>query len=277
MLLKHNFSKVLVVFLAFLLIFSGLVTPSSIKAEVLDKLNGVEVLANNEKEIRLKVEVDGLIGVLVQDQATRKLTMTTFETTKSSPNLFSANFLNNENVHQYSLRLNDVTDNGAHITIQDQKTREIATYNPDENLPSFIWVIPLIEVVGAKLIEALLLVTAVVAINGMDFAKTDSIAAELRNNQKYDHYYAKIMQKDVWIGSAISESVAVTRLGSFNGDSNVTGNDVWSRSMSKAALVAKKAGGGKEPIGPEIEKEGLGFGYYYHYHTWNRVGGHSFF
>jgi transcriptional regulator with XRE-family HTH domain len=90
-------------------------------------------------------------------------------------------------------------------------------------------------------------------------------------------YTTPKMQKDVWIGSAISESVAVTRLGSFNGDSNVTGNDVWSRSMSKAALVAKKAGGGKEPIGPEIEKEGLGFGYYYHYHTWNRVGGHSFF
>lgn len=111
----------------------------------------------------------------------------------------------------------------------------------------------------------------------MDFARTDSIAKKLRENRKYDHFYAKVMQRDVWIGAAISESVAVTRLKSFNGDSNVTGNDVWSRSNSKAYLIAEKAGGGKEPEGPEIHGPGLGFGYYYHYHTWNRVGGHSFF
>lgn len=62
------------------------------------------------------------------------------------------------------------------------------------------------------MIEALLLTAAVVAINEIDFAKTDSIAApNLRNTNKYDHYYAKIMQGDLWIGPAISESVAVKR------------------------------------------------------------------
>ncbi|WP_019420427.1 hypothetical protein [Paenibacillus sp. OSY-SE] len=47
--------------------------PSSIKAEGLKKLDGVEVLVNNEKEIRLKTEVDGFVGILEQDQAIKEI------------------------------------------------------------------------------------------------------------------------------------------------------------------------------------------------------------
>ena len=141
-----------------------------------------------------------------------------------------------------------------------------------------VFLAPLVVVVGAKLIEALLLVSAVILINEIEFAKTDSIASSLRNKREYDHYYAKILSSDndVWIGPAISLSQATTRLVSFYGDASVSGNDVWSTTLSGAAKVAQRAGGNKEPVGPEIHGMGLGFGYYYHYHTWNRVGGHSF-
>ncbi|WP_019420426.1 hypothetical protein [Paenibacillus sp. OSY-SE] len=98
--------------------------------------------------------------------------MTTYKATEVNPNLFSINSLNNEEVNQYSLCLNEFTDSGANIR------------------PSFVWFVPLAQVVGAKLIEALLLTAAVVAINEIEFAKTDSIAGNLRNNNKYDHYYA---------------------------------------------------------------------------------------
>ncbi|WCF06449.1 hypothetical protein NDS46_19070 [Paenibacillus thiaminolyticus] len=277
MLFKSNSSKLIVLFLTFVLIFISPVNLSLIQAEGHKKLDGVEVLVNNKNEIRLKTEVDGLVGILVQDKSTKELSLTTYKASKVNPNLFFINTSSHEEIKHYSLSLNDFTDSGAHITFQDLETGQETTLNPDEITPRFVWVVPLVEVIGAKLIEALLLTAAVVAINEIEFAKTDSVVETLRNNNRYDHYYAKIMQGDVWIGPAISESGAVARLVSFNGDKDVSGNDVWSRTMSKAALVAKKAGGGKEPVGPEIEGPGLGFGFYYHYHTWNRVGGHSFF
>ncbi|MBN3527493.1 hypothetical protein [Paenibacillus apiarius] len=73
-------------------IFLGPMNPSSIKAEGFKKLDGVEVLVNNEKEIRLKTEVDGLVGISVQEQATKELTMTTYKATEVNPHLFFYKF-----------------------------------------------------------------------------------------------------------------------------------------------------------------------------------------
>lgn len=280
-LLKKNFTKLLSVFLAFALLVVTLVNPSStVKAEGLDQLDGVEVLVNDENEIRLKTEIDGLVGILVQDQETKEITLTTYEADEINPNPYSINSLtSNDNVDQFALSLDDFTDEtGAILTYEDEATGKTATVGSDDSeiRPMVVWLAPLVTIVGAKLIEALLLTAAVIVINEIDFARTDAIATSLRN-KSYNHYYARIVQGDVWIGPAITETYAAIRLTSFNGDEDVSGNDVWSKTLSGAAKVAERAGGGKEPVGPEIHGAGLGFGYYYHYHTWNRVGGHSFF
>lgn len=280
MLFKMNLTKFLSLVLTLaILVVSFVHSPSLVKAEELDQLEGVEVLVNNDSEIRLKTEIDGLVGVLVQDQETKEITLTTYEANEIDPNSYSLNALTNEDkIDQYTLSLDKYSDEaGATITYQDESTGQTVTVDSDESETRALVVIlaPLVQIVGAKLIEALLLTAAAIMINEMEFVKTDSIATNLRNKQ-YNHYYAKIMQRDVWIGPAISESVAVARLASFNGDGDLDGNDVWSKSQSAAARVAQKAGGNREPVGPEIHGT-LGSGFYYHFHTWNRVGGHSFF
>ena len=52
--------------------------------------------------------------------------------------------------------------------------------------------------------------------------------------------------------------------------------NVWSKSSDLAMSVAKTAGGGNTPIGPEIHFK-PGEVMYYHYHTYDRSGGHSYF
>lgn len=54
------------------------------------------------------------------------------------------------------------------------------------------------------------------------------------------------------------------------------GNDVWSTSKNNAQKIARLAGNGKTPIGPEKHGNGKP-GYYSHYHIYNRSGGHSFY
>ncbi|MBY0206393.1 MULTISPECIES: hypothetical protein [Paenibacillus] len=284
MLLKRNFLRFIATFLVFVLVSVSLISPSYAKSEKefeITAVNGVEVLANNDQEIRLKTEIEGLVGILVQDKETLKTTFSTYEKAETAPvSLMSIESTDSKQVEHYEVTIDDYsTENGVTVTYEDQKTGQTATISKDDTIirPMVVILAPLVQIVGAKLIEALLLIAAVVMINNIEFAKTDEIAMNLRNKREYDHYYAKIMQGDVWIGPAISLSTAVNRLKSFNGDSDVTGRDVWSTTLSGAAKVAQRAGGGKEPVGPEISKPGLGFGYYYHYHIWDRSGGHSFF
>ncbi|MCM3128696.1 hypothetical protein ACFQ3J_10420 [Paenibacillus provencensis] len=286
MLLKRNLVKFVATFLVFVLVSVGVINPSNVKAQnnnTTTELDGVEVVVDNEQEIRLKTEIDGVVGILVQDKETLETTFTTYEESKLTPvSLLSVESTDTDSnlIEQYSLTIDDYsTEFGATLTYENEETGQKATISNDDSViqPRMVILAPLVQIVGAKLIEALLLVAAVILLNGVEFAKTDEIAMNLRNKREYDHYYAKIVQQDVWIGPAISLSNAATRLVSFNGDSKITGKDVWSTTLSGAAKVAQRAGGGKEPIGPEIEGLGLGFGYYYHFHTWNRFGGHSFF
>ncbi|WP_145322925.1 hypothetical protein [Paenibacillus xylanexedens] len=284
MLLKRNFVKFLATFLVFVLVSVGVITPSNVKAQnnnITTELDGVEVVVNNEQEIRLKTEIDGVVGILVQDKETLETTLTTYEESKLTPvSLMSVESIDNNLVEQYALTIDDYSTRfGATITYEDEETGQKSTISNNDSViqPMMVILAPLVQIVGAKLIESLLLIAAVIIINHIEFARTDEIAMNLRNKREYDHYYAKIMQGDVWIGPSISLSNAALRLKSFNGDSTITGNDVWSTTLSGAAKVAERAGGGKEAVGPEIHGGGLGFGYYYHFHTWNRVGGHSFF
>jgi hypothetical protein len=284
MLLKRNFAKFVAIFLVFVLVSVGVINPSNVKAQnnnTTTELNGVEVVVNNEQEIRLKTEIDGVVGILVQDKETLETTLTTYEESKLTPvSLMSVESTDSNLIEQYSLTIDDYsTEFGATITYEDEETGQKSTISNNDSViqPMMVILAPLVQIVGAKLIEALLLIAAVIIINNIEFAKTDEIAMNLRNKREYDHYYAKIVQGDVWIGPSISLSNAAARLISFNGDSTITGNDVWSTTLSGAAKVAERAGGGKEAVGPEIHGPGLGFGYYYHFHTWNRLGGHSFF
>ena len=56
------------------------------------------------------------------------------------------------------------------------------------------------------------------------------------------------------------------------------GYDVFTYNGTFAYWLARSAGGGKIPVGPEIDKGKVGtVGYYWHYHTYDRNGAHVFY
>jgi hypothetical protein len=281
--------------LAFVLIFTLAVQPSGVNAEKPLPSN-VEVLENNSEVIKLKTTIDGVTGILSQDQSTYEITLTTLDTRNQGPEAligqFSSNVqsVNEENilvdkkiesspVKQYEIILNDYVADSEKFkaTYHDKDTGEKILDDPTAIRPHLVWFAPIGVIIGQFLLEQLLAIGTAVVIGSLTWAAAESVAMSLRNRQDHDHYAARIMQNDVWVGPSISLSQATIRLTSFNGDADALGNDVWSRTQSLAAKVAKIAGGGRnEPVGPEIHGV-LGRGYYYHFHTWNRVGGHSFF
>lgn len=279
------------VLLTFIFLFMIAVQPSGIKAEGA-VLPNIEILENNDQVIKLKTTIDGVVGILTQDQDTLEITLDTIDTNISVSSLALSNekgfnIASNE-IKRYELTLNDSpgksSEDNYSTTYQDVNTGEEFTVNSDsyENsgspgtvTPFLVWLLPIGAIIGEILISHLLAMATAVIIGSITWAVAEAVTTKLRE-EKHDHYAARIMQQQVWIGPSISLAVAKARLISFNGDADAPGSDVFSRTLSLAVKVAKEAGGGKEPVGPEIHGP-LGGGFLYHYHTWNRVGGHSFF
>ncbi len=85
---------------------------------------------------------------------------------------------------------------------------------------------------------------------------------------------AILTKGDLYIGNSLTKAQAVARLKS----SDSKNNNVWSKSYSLAAAIAREAGGNRTPIGPERDKgKSSAEGYYFHFHLYNRTGGHSFY
>lgn len=288
-----DIKRFLGVLLTLTLLFMIIVQPSGAYAEETVPSN-IEVLENNSEVIKLKTTIDGVVGILTQDQSTYEITLETVE--KNSQKLDSSlsngkdsdvatNNSVTSAVKRYEVTLSDYNSKSSvenfSATYFDVKTGEEFVVNPKDTehsgtiTPNLVWLLPIGVIIGELLLQQLLAMATAVVIGSITWVVADAIATRLRN-ESHDHYAARIMQGQVWIGPSISFSVAKARLVSFNGDADAPGNDVFSRSLSLAVKVAKEAGGGKEPVGPEIHGQ-LGMGYMYHYHIWNRVGGHSFF
>lgn len=151
-----------------------------------------------------------------------------------------------------------------HSTISDKTRRGVsssfcALFKGEQCLALFA--------IGEALLSHLIAASAAVVIAGVTYTVASKVASKLRN-KSYDHYAAVIRKGDVYIGNPISYSAAVARMKS--------GGDVWSKSYSLAAKVARGAGNGRTPVGPERHGNGKP-GYYWHFHTYNRSGGHSFY
>jgi hypothetical protein len=112
------------------------------------------------------------------------------------------------------------------------------------------------------------------------FARVTEIRDELRKNKKYDHYQARIINNDVYIGKGLTESEAVVHLQT----ADYLGG-VWSVDRHKAKRLATIAGGGKQPESKkyphgEIHCDritGSYAGYYPHFHINGHIGGHSWY
>ncbi|WP_440115555.1 hypothetical protein [Paenibacillus sp. QZ-Y1] len=121
----------------------------------------------------------------------------------------------------------------------------------------------------------LLGIGAVLIVANETWATVIEIRETLRQ-KSHEYYQANIMGGQLYVGPAIDLTSAAARL--VNPMLAAPAKNVWSTTRTGAERVARTAGGGVTPAGPELNVDKIpGFYYYAHYHTWNRVGGHSFF
>ncbi|MGE6230498.1 SAR2788 family putative toxin [Paenibacillus chitinolyticus] len=212
-------------------------------------------------------ELDSVTATMTLDKETHGITLVTDETSEVS----------GKNERNYKVVLNDVKANGdINATFTDIETGQSYLIEQDKLQASLVWFIPIGVIIGEWLLSQLLAAALAVTIGGISYVVVSEIATTLRNDNKYDHYMAKIMQGNLWIGNSLTLPQAVGRL--VNPMFVSGGEDVWSRNYTLAAEVAKVAGGNRTPVGPELTCNQIPGNFYYtHYHTWNRVGGHSFF
>lgn len=266
--------------LSFVFLFN-LFIPQTAKANNFS-INGVQIetIENNDKNIILKGTKDGASLELLQNKDTLDISLSgdskLFKNSDSKSLSASQQNVLYSDPTNYKVILNQVTNSKIDASFIDIETdEEISTVHTStgEITPQVAFLVPLGVVVGEALIAALLASAIAVTIGGIVWTTVGSVKEKIRNEQ-YNHYMAKIMQGNVYIGNAISLTQASSRLAGIS----PADNNVWSKNSALAEQVALLAGGGKKPIGPELQVEQVPNVFYYvHYHTWNRAGGHSFF
>lgn len=217
----------------------------------------------------MRTSTEEVHATIEMDKRSQEITLNTDE----------ASTITGKNEKRYNVIIDDVTgeDDDIKARFIDVETNEVFNVNTGTVTASFAFLIPLGVIIGTALIEHLISIALAVTIGGIAWAVVTEIRANLREKE-YDHYMAKIMQGNVWVGDALDLGSAAYRL--TNPFLDWQNNNVWSRTSAAAALVAYTAGNGNTPVGPEltIDKSGGSIMFFYsHYHTWNRAGGHSFF
>ena len=93
MIIRKNLSKIIASFLTFILIFVSVIHPASAESHNTDLVNvnlqDVEILTDNDQEIKLKTSVEGFTGILVQNKETLEITLTTYNEPMEPSNLLT--------------------------------------------------------------------------------------------------------------------------------------------------------------------------------------------
>ncbi|MEW4371824.1 hypothetical protein [Paenibacillus kandeliae] len=272
------FTRLTSLVLSFIILFT-LFAPQSARAEA-KTINGVQIetIEDNDQYIILKGTKNGASLTLKQDKQTLNISLQGDRSLfKNDAQTLASRQQTSSDITDYQVVINEIGNNNEiDATFTDLTTKqEISTVHNStgEVTPQVVFLVPLGVVVGEALLAALLASAIAVTIGGIVWTTVGSIKEKIRN-QQYDHYMAKVMQGDVYIGNPISLTQASNRLAGIS----PLDNNVWSKNSASAKQVARLAGGGIEPIGPELQVEQQpNIFYYVHYHTWNRAGGHSFF
>ncbi|MDX8346333.1 SAR2788 family putative toxin [Rossellomorea sp. YZS02] len=264
-----KFTKIVSSLLIFTLIFSTLssITPvfAEERANESSLQSDITLVENTEEEITVQTnaEKENAVVSATLDKESNTFTINSTE----------ENELGQMIEKSYNVIVNTATDEEFIATFIDQETGEQYEVNSNELNASLVWLIPLGVVLGEALIAHLISAGLAVVIAGVTYTAVKEVSEKLKK-KKHDHYMAILTKGDLFIGNPLSEAQAVSRLKS----KDKKANNVWSVSYSKAALIARKAGGNKAPIGPERDKgKSSAEGYYFHFHLYNRSGGHSFY
>lgn len=227
----------------------------------------LKVIEDNDKVCTVMAEYQGDELYATLNKITKEITMQSIEKPKSK--LLGGNNIN----HNYKVKVDHGLKGALTATVTDIETQKEAKLSKDSDKvqAQVAIVVPLVELLGASLLNYLLQVAAYIVIAGLTYVSVTKIWDQMED-PNYDYYAAYTVAGvggEVYIGGTISYNSAVARL-KLGGM-----RDVWSRTSNLAYGIAYIAGLGNYPVGPEI---GSGAGEQYpHYHLWNRSGSHSFF
>ncbi|HDR3347420.1 MULTISPECIES: SAR2788 family putative toxin [Bacillus cereus group] len=260
------FKKIVSLMLIFVLSIGILPNGKAIAEELIQDEN-IEVLENNSEKVEVQTEVETVEGDAIVsaawDKSDNAFTVKSMETDANG----------NEVEKEYRVDVEEATEDVFKATFTDVKTNESFEVDSTEARASVAFLLPIAGVIGQGLVSHLIAIGAAVVIAGATYTAVGKVAAQLRK-KNHNHYAAVLTKGDLYIGGPISKATAVSRLKS----SDKKNNNVWSKTYALAATVAKDAGNGRTPIGPERDKgKTSAEGYYFHFHIHNRTGGHSFY
>lgn len=285
---KSIIASLLVFVMMLSLPFQALAQAQASRASDTSVGSNVSILVDNEEKMVVSTTIPAAIpynsfarsnALASEDAVTNDIT----GTMTINKNLQTMTLVTNEkseissaNQRTYDVDIHEINSFGdINATFTDLETNQIYTIEQDKLQASFAPAIPIGVVLGESLIAWLIGTGAAIVIAAETWATVNSVREHLRE-KKYEHYEAKIVAGNLYVGKAIDLAGAAYRL--TNPMFVVEHQNVWSTSSSAAERVARTAGNGATPVGPELNVHQIpGFFYYTHYHTWNRVGGHSFF
>lgn len=206
-----------------------------------------------------------IVGVMTVDKKEAEMTLVTNEKSEDGSS--------NETV--YEVLIHSINDDGEmNATFTNLETNESFLVEQDKLQASFV--IPIGVIIGEALLGYLLSIGAALVVAYETISVITEVRDILKKDQRYHHYTARILGGNLYVGNAIDLSEAAARI--VNPIFTVNTKNVWSTSAPLADAVARLAGGGNTPKGPEVTCDQLPGNFYYaHYHTYNRDGGHSFF
>ncbi|RAW10178.1 hypothetical protein DC345_29375 [Paenibacillus taichungensis] len=272
--------------LAFAMIFSFTFQAQAQESRFSDHSTGsnVDILVDNADEMVISATMPAINSSFARVSALASENATTTDITGTltiDKNLQTMTLVTNEksevstaNQRTYDVVIHEVNSLGdINATFTDLETNESYSIEQDKLQASFA--IPIGIVIGETLLAWLVGIGATLIVATETWVTVNEIRETLRQ-KKYEHYEAQIMGGKLYVGHSIDLAGAAQRL--VNPMFTKAHANVWSVNSAAAARVARVAGGGATPVGPELNITQVpGFFYYAHYHTASRIGGHSFF
>lgn len=246
------------------LIFTSLVTNAFAATTKSTDAKNVTVIQKDENIVKVKGEYNGEVLYGTIDRKTKEITLEADE--KSKPGILSiASMSDNRNkTTKYKVKINEAIEgekvSADIINIETKEKYLIGSKNnsKDKVKAQAVWAIPLVEILGEAVINALIAASATVVVGGVTYV----VASELTNYDKYDdseysYFRARLAYNNVYVGEAVSNTLAEVIV-----RSNDPRNGIWAKNQIYAFQLAKQLGGAIYH-----NKHDQAEGYYYHYHT----------
>lgn len=222
-----------------------------------------QTVQNDKTKTIVKAVYEGDEIYATLDKKTHEVTMQTIE----YPKLMGLK-IGDAKKTDYKVKIDEAFEGKLSATVTNLKNQKEYKFNREKVKAQFV--IPLVVIIGEVLLDYLISISATIVISGIIYA----IASEITDDIVWDdpdYYMAQVTGGEVYVGSAIDFSTAVSRATSRK--------DVFCKNNSKAKSLANAAGNWSVPIGPEVHGS-WDPEYYWHYHPGNQLTqprSHEFF